>query len=204
MRHCERDAQRLEIVVAQHQACDVIGHLGEECVAARPVELAGPLGGGKRDLDVDLDVGRVHARRIVDRIGIAAAAEKRELDPPLLGDGEIGALSDDARLELGRIDPDRVIGAVAGIGLAFARSFHIGADAAEPQKVAGRFEKGMNELLRRDARPRKTGQGAHFRTERNGFEPPREHPAAAADQRPVIVLPARARQVEQPPAFGKG
>ena len=67
----------------------------------------------------------------------------------LLRDAEIGALADDLRLELGRIDAHRVIGAVAGIGVGFVRRLHIGADAAEPQEIGLALEQRMHELLRR-------------------------------------------------------
>ncbi len=54
------------------------------------------MGNGRteRDLDVDFNVGGVHARGVVDRVGIDPAAEKRELDAATLRDTEIGPFPD--------------------------------------------------------------------------------------------------------------
>ena len=85
-----------------------------------PVVLAEPAGRHLRrqqDLDVHLMVGGGHTRGIVERIGIDADALPRRLDAPGLRHAEIGALADDTRAHLIAIDADRVIGAVARIGL---------------------------------------------------------------------------------------
>jgi hypothetical protein len=71
-----------------------------------------PVGFGRAqgDLDVDLHVGGIDPGRVVDGVGIDAPALERELDPPPLGDGEVGAFADHLGLELGRGDADRIVG----------------------------------------------------------------------------------------------
>src|SRR5579859_6166741 len=62
----ERNRQSLQIVVAEDQLADLVGHGGEETVATGEVYPARPHGAAERDLDVDLDVGGVDAGGIVD------------------------------------------------------------------------------------------------------------------------------------------
>src|SRR6202035_6124339 len=66
----ERQRQRLQVIVAQHQAGDFVGHLGKELIARRDRETAVANRDAQRDLDVDLHVRRVHAGGVVDRVGI--------------------------------------------------------------------------------------------------------------------------------------
>jgi hypothetical protein len=81
----QRQRQRLLVIVGQHQPADFRRHFGEQLVARRPRQRSLAHGRGQRDLDVDLDVRRVDAARIVDRIGVAGAAGEAELDAPALG-----------------------------------------------------------------------------------------------------------------------
>ena len=131
----ERDRERLQGVVAQHQRRDVVGHGGEQAVPPRQIELAGAHGAAEGDLDVDLDVGGVDPGGVVDRVGIAASAGEAELDPRPRRHAEIGALADDARAELRRRDPDGIVGAVADLAVALFAAAHEGADAAEEEEV---------------------------------------------------------------------
>jgi hypothetical protein len=73
--------------------------------------------GVQQDLDVDLVVGAVHAGRIVDGVGVDAAALQRVLDAPELGEAEVAALGDDAAAQIGAVHPDRVVRAVADFGV---------------------------------------------------------------------------------------
>ena len=70
----QRKRQRLLVVVGEHEVADLVGHLGQQLVARRPGQAAFAHGGGQRDLDVDLDVGRIDAAGIVDGVGIAGPA----------------------------------------------------------------------------------------------------------------------------------
>ena len=77
----------------------------------------------------------VDAGRIVDRVGVDAPALERVGDAAALGDAEIGALADDLGADLVAVDAQRVVGAVADLGVALARGLDVGADAAEPQQI---------------------------------------------------------------------
>ena len=116
----DRQGQRLQPIVLEHDRGDLVGHLGEEQVAL--LEREPPLGhlAVQRDLDVDLVVRAVDAGRIVDEVGVDPAAALRELDPAGLGDGEVGALADRLDAQLGGVDPDRVVAGIADLGLALA------------------------------------------------------------------------------------
>ena len=46
---------------------------------------------------------------------------ERVLDPPALREAEVAALADDPAAQLGAVDPDRVVGLVAGVGVGLAR-----------------------------------------------------------------------------------
>ena len=142
----QRQGKRLNIVVAQAQLGHLIGHLRQKLVARGPGELAGRLRRTQRDLDVDLHVGRVHARGIVDRIGVGAPAVERELDARALRQTEIGALADDLDTELLCGDAHRVVGPVAGIVVGLGARPYVGPDATEPQEVGFGFEQSLDQF----------------------------------------------------------
>ena len=147
LRHRKR--QRLLIVVAQHQARDLVGHFGQQRVARFDGQRAGAQRPAQRDLDVDLDVGGVDAGGIVDGVGVEPDAGERRLDAAALGHAEIGALADHLAAQLGAGDADGVVGAVASRLVAFVRRAHIGADAAEEQQIDLRLQDRLHQLLRR-------------------------------------------------------
>ena len=66
-------------------------------------------------------VRAVDARRVVDRVGVDAAARERVLDAARLGCAEVAALGDDACAELASVDPDRVVGTVADLARSIRR-----------------------------------------------------------------------------------
>ena len=148
----QRQRQRLLVVVGEHEVADLVGHLGQQLVARRPGQAAFAHRGGQRDLDVDLDVGRVDAAGIVDGVGIAGAALEAELDAGTLRGAEIGALADHLGAQFRRGDADRIVGAVADLLVGFATCPDIGADAAEPQQVDRRLEDRVHDLGRRRRR----------------------------------------------------
>ena len=69
------------------------------------------------DLDVDLVVGAVHAGGVVHRVGVDVAAAEVELDAAALRDAEVAALADHLGAQLISVDADRVVGAVADVGV---------------------------------------------------------------------------------------
>ena len=103
------DAQQgvLGAVVGQHQLGDLVGHLGEQRVARVAVQLAVRDQPVEQDLDVDLVVAAVDARRVVDRVGVDLPAVAGELDTAPLREAQVAALADDLDAQLARVDPDR-------------------------------------------------------------------------------------------------
>ena len=156
----------------------------------------------QQDLDVDLDVGGIDAGRIVDGVGVEPDAAQGRLDAAALGHAEIGALADHLAAQILARNAHRVVGAVAGRHVALVGGADIGADAAEAEQIDRRLEDGADQVLRRqpfaDAEQRL----------RLGRQPDllgraRIDAAALGDQRLVIVLPARTRQIEQALALGE-
>ena len=199
----QRDGKRLQIVVAQHEFRYRICHRGEQRVAILACQPVLTHRIGKRDLDVDLDVRRIHAGRIVDRIRIAAPTIGSIGDATLLGDAQICALPDHLGLHLVGGHADHVIGAVAHFRIRFAGSLDVGADSAEPEKIDLHAKNGRHDLLRR-CTPRLHADGlCRFLRQFHRFQRARDDHAARRHLLLVVVLPARARQVEEPFAFGE-
>ena len=115
---------------------------------------------------------------------------------------EIGAFADHPGAHIRARDTDRIVGAIANMIVAFPRSADISADAAEPEQVDARLQDCRHHLEGRGLRPVEIEQGPHFQRERDGLERTREHAAALRDQRLVVILPARPRQVEHAQALG--
>ena len=116
-----RTGQRkvLCVVVAQHQRRDLIGHAGEQRPALGRRERAGTGRSVKQDLDVHLVVGGVDAGRVVDRVGVDAAARERELDAGALGEAEVATFADHPTTKLTGVDSDRVVRPIADVGMRF-------------------------------------------------------------------------------------
>ena len=64
------------------------------------------------------------------------------LDAALLGEAEIAALAHDLAAQFVAVDAQRIVGAVADIGVGFRGGLDVGADAAVPQQVDRRLQDG--------------------------------------------------------------
>ncbi len=174
----------------------VVGHRGEERVAVLERQAALDHLAVERDLDVDLIVRAIDAGRIVDEVGVDAAALRGEGDARRLGDAQVRALADCLAAQLLGIDAQAIVGGIADLAVTFGRGLDIGADAAEPEQPDPgpedrRDQRGRVDLLHVEAE-----QGLDLRAERDRFLGAREHAAALGDQRGIIVRPAGARQRE--------
>src|SRR5262249_25284181 len=116
---------------------------------------------------------------------------------------EIGALADHLGADLRAGDADGVIAAVADRIVALRGRAHIGADAAEEEKIDRRFEDRIDHFVWRRPGGRKAERGARFARKRNLLQRARKYAAAVGNERPVVVLPARTRQIEQARALGE-
>ena len=199
----ERQRQRLQIIVAQHERRDLVGHFGQQRIAPVHGEAAVAQRNAQRDLDIDLHVGGVDAGRIVDGVGIEPNAAQRRLDAAALGHAEIGALADHLAAQILAGDANGIVGAVADRFVAFVGGAHIGADAAEEDQVDLRLEDRADQVLRRQAFA-DAEQLLRLGRQPDLLGRARIDAAALGDQRLVEILPARARQVEQALALGEG
>jgi hypothetical protein len=193
----ERDRQRLQIIVAQDERRHVLGHVGQQRIARLAREPAGAHRPRQRDLDVDLEVGGVHAGGVVDGIGVEPHPAQRRLDAAPLGHAKIGALADHLGADLRAGDANRVIAAVADRVVALRGRAHIGADAAEEDKIDRRLEDRPDHLVRGRLGHRKAERGARFGRKRNLLQRAGKHAATFGNERPIVVPPARTRQIEQ-------
>ena len=143
----KRDRERLQIIVAQDQRRHLVGHGGEEGIAPLARDPAVPHRRRQCDLEIDLDVGGIHARRVVDGVGVESDAAQRRLDAAELRHAEIGALPDHLGADISPGDADRIIGAIAHRIVGLGRCPHIGADAAEEKQIDRRLQDRLDHLL---------------------------------------------------------
>ncbi len=136
------DGLVLAVVVPQHQLADFVGHRGQLLVARVLGQLATLHGIVQQDLDVHLVIGGVHASGVVDEVGVEQHAMLGSFDATLLGHAQVAALAHHLATQLGTVDTQQVVGAVAHIGMRFTAGLHIGADTAVPQQVHRRLEDG--------------------------------------------------------------
>ncbi len=144
-----RDREALQVVVAQHEARDLVGHAREQRVALGPRQPARGHQRVEQDLEVDLEVRRVDARGVVDEVGVDAPARLGVLDAPALREAEVAALADDAAAQLRAVDSHRVIGAVADLGVRLLGRLDVGPDAAVPEQVDRQLQDRTHHLDRR-------------------------------------------------------
>ena len=199
----QADRQVLAVIVEQHQALDLVGHVDQQFIALFQGELALLDGSVQQDLDVDLVIGGVDAGRVVDEVGVEQAAGLGKLDAPALGETQISTFADDPAAQLPAIDAQRVVAAIAAFAVAFRGGLDIDADAAVPEQLRRCLENGAHQLVRRQLlHPLVHAQGqTHFRGDGDGLGAARKHAATGADQAGVVIGPGRARQREHALAF---
>ncbi len=80
-------------------------------------------------------IAAIDAGRVVDRVGVAAPAAHQELGAAALRDREVRAFADHLRVQLGGVDPDRVVDLVTDLAVRLRRRLDVRADAAEPHQI---------------------------------------------------------------------
>ena len=159
----------LPVVVPQHQLADLVGHRGKLGVARVEAQLAALHGIVEQDLDVHLVIGGVHAGGVVDEVGVEQHAMLRRLDAAFLGHAQVAALAHDLAAQVGTVDAQRVVGAVADIGMRLGGRLHVGADAAVPQQVDRRLQDRAEQIARRQLlRHRPSGPARRVLPARSG------------------------------------
>ena len=139
---------RLEIIVAQHELSDFVGHFGEQLVALLSADES--LGDHRIEqyLDIDFVVRAIHTGGIVNGVGVDLTAIQRIFDAAKLGEPEISTFGDHLAAQFGAVYPDRIVRAVAYIGVALMSCLHIGADSAVIKQIHRRLEERANQIGR--------------------------------------------------------
>ncbi len=115
----ETDRLSLAVVVVQHQCGDILCHRLQQFIALFPGHVAGTNDFVEQDLDIDFVVGTVHTAGVIDKVGITATTVQGKFYPAQLGGAQIAALADHPAAQLPAIDPQRVVGFIADIGVGF-------------------------------------------------------------------------------------
>ena len=149
-RHPLHQTQRLilAIVVVEHELRDFIGHRCEQLVALGHGQFFTLHFRVEQDFNVDLVIGGVYAGRVVDKIGVEQHTVQCGVDAAKLGQTEIAALAHYFAAQFTAVDAQTVVGAVADIGMGFAGSLDVRADAAIPQQINRRLENLVHHLHR--------------------------------------------------------
>ena len=195
----------LVAVVGEHQSAHLVGHRGQQRTALARINPRCVDQGVHQDLDVHLMVRAVDAGGIVQRVGIDPTAAEVELDTTQRCHAEVATLPDHLGSQLIPVDPDGVIGAVAHRGIGLRLGLDVGSDAPVEQQVHRSTQDGADALGRRQLGHVviDTEHHTHLFGDRDRLLLPAEDTAAGADQTRVVVLPTRARQVEESPPLGE-
>ena len=190
----------LVVVVAQHLRGDLVGHARQQGIALVHRQATGAHDRVEQDLDVHLVVRGVHARGVVDGVGVQAHAAPGGLDAAGLSEPEVAALPHDLTPKGIAVDAHAIVGTVAHVGIGLRGGLHIGADAAIEEQLHGRGEDRRDELVRGergDVRTQVQHRG-HLGSNGHGLGASVMHPATGGDKRRVVVGPRRSGQGEQP------
>ena len=121
----------------------------------------------------------------------------RVLDAAALREAEVAALADDAGAQLAAVHADRVVVAVADLGVRLAGGLHERADAAVPEQVDRRAQDRPHELVRVERLGVDAERRAHLGRQRHRLLRARPHAAAGRDRgrgrSPPTTCPRRAR-----------
>src|SRR5260370_34916813 len=96
-------------------------------------------------------IRHIHARGVVDRVGVDPAAGERVLDACVLGETEIAALDTDFRAEFGSRNSARVVGVIAHAGVGLGARADVGADTAVVKTI---YRRARDRLAKRPAAER--------------------------------------------------
>src|SRR4029079_18092128 len=95
----------------------LVGRSREQLVAPLERERAVLDRGAEQDLDVDLVVRAVDARGVVDGVRVDATAGRGVLNAAELRQAEVAPLADDTGAQLASVDANRIVVAIAALGV---------------------------------------------------------------------------------------
>src|SRR3546814_3570834 len=91
----------------------LFGHVLQQRVAVGERKLSGPHLGVEGDLDVDLIVRTVDARRIIDEVCVDAPAARGIFDSARLGDAKVRPFADHPRAKVAAVDAMQELGSAS-------------------------------------------------------------------------------------------
>ena len=142
----------LEVVVVEDEPDHVVGNLIQNLISALERQLAALDRDREQDLQVDLVVRAVDARRVVDRVGVDPPAAVCVLDPAALGEAQVPALADDRGAQVAAVDAKGIVRPVVDLRVRLGRRLDVGADPAVPEQVDRRLEDRPDQVKRRELR----------------------------------------------------
>ena len=202
----ERHRLASGLVVGQDEVGDAVGQALQQLVALVTRHEARVQGLVEDDLEVHFPVGEVDAAGVVQRIRVDTPAPQRVLDPRGLREPEVAAFPHHLGAEVAHVDAHGVVRGVARVGMVFRARLHVGADPAVPEQVDGRRQNGPDEALaveRHHVRIEAERDASLLGEVDRLCAPGHEHPARR-QLAPVVVVPGRAAEVEDPLTLPEG
>ena len=152
-----------------------------------------------QNLDVDLAVTGLHARRVVDSVGVEDDAVTCGLDAAQLGEAEVTALAHNLGAQILAVDAQGVVSLIANLCVGLGGGLHVGTDTAVVNQVDRCLEDGGNQLGRCEL-----GDGlvqvqnlAHLGGDFDGLQAAGVHATTGGNQLAVVILPGGTGQVVQ-------
>ena len=189
---------RLKIVVSQHQSRNFIRHQGQQLIALLLGHLPIAHHQAQQYLDVHLMIRRVHTRRVVDGVGVDAHARQRRLNSAPLSQAQITTLDHHLAAQLGPVDAQPIVGAVAHIRVTLQAGLDIGANAAVVQQIHRGLEDGRDQISRVDAGLLQAQCTAGLGRQHNRLLGSRPNATAIRNQCAVVIGPAGTGQQKKP------
>ena len=137
---CNRQGERLQTVIFQHQMRHGVGHLREQDVAGSFLQLACAHLRIQGNFDVHFIVGTINARAIVDEVCIDPTSAQGKANASSLRHAKVRALANDLGLHICAVDTNEIITGIADVQMAFAPVLYIGPYATEPHQLNRRFQ----------------------------------------------------------------
>ena len=84
-------------------------------------------------------IGAVHAGGVINRVSTDFAPFQSKLDPALLREAEISALSNDFAPQLATFDPNPIVCAISDLGMGLVGCLNLGTNPAVIKEIDRRF-----------------------------------------------------------------
>ena len=153
----------------------------------------------EENLDVDLPVRAVNATRVVYEVRVEASAQQTVLDASPLRQPQVAAFADDLAAQLVRVDAQRIVAAVADVGMALATGLDVSPNAAVPEEVDLHPEDRANQAIWLDGSIFDAEHLASLVAQANRLGLAGKDAAALRNKFLVVIVPGRTGLAEQAP-----